>query len=157
MSYVPGENSDTPNIHFKAGMKDFLRFDQVRFINITGSIMYGFLYIILFLIIGIFLHSIFPPITNNISLLSLFGWILLQSFVIIICVFYSRKLIEAIPGPITFFPEYLKKLQGDGLILHGIDEYKGDMAASVVFIGTQYRLLEKIAFFTRKFSELYLS
>jgi hypothetical protein len=154
---MPGENSDTPSIHFKFGMKDLLRFDQVRFMNITGSIMYGFLYIILFLIIGIFLHSIFPPITNNISLLSLFGWILLQSFVIIICVFYCKKFVEAIPGPITFFPEYLHKLQKDGLILYGIDEYKGDMAASVVFIGTQYRLLEKIALFTRKLSELYLS
>lgn len=157
MSYVPGENSEDPLVHFRAGIKDLTRFDQVRLMNISGSVMYGFLYIILFLIIGIFLHYIFPPVNNNISLLSLFGWILLQSFVIIICVFYSRKLIEAIPGPITFFPEYLKKLQGDGLILHGIDEYKGDMAASVVFIGTQYLLLEKIALFTRKFSQLYLS
>ena len=157
MSYVIGENSDNPMIHFKAGIKDLLRLDQVRLMNITGSIMYGFLYIILFFIIGIFLHSIFPAFTSSQSLLSLFGWILLQSFVIIICVFYSRKLIEAIPGPITFFPEYLQKLEKDGLILHGIDEYKGDMAASVVFIGTQYRLFDKIALFTRKFSEMYLS
>lgn len=154
MSYVVGENSEDPRVHFRAGMKDLLRLDQVRLINISGSIFYGFIYIILFLIIGILLHSIFPITTSSQSLLSLFGWILLHCFVIIISVFYIKKLVKSIPGPITFFPEYLKKLEQDGLILHGIDEYQGDMAASVIFIGTQYRLLEKIALLTNKLSLL---
>jgi hypothetical protein len=85
----------------------------------------------------------------------MFGWILLQCFAIIILVFYSRKLIESIPGIITFFPEYLYELKRKGLVLYGIDEYKGDMTASIVLIGTQYKLLEKIAFFTKKISQLY--
>jgi hypothetical protein len=154
MSYVVGENSEDPRVHFRAGMKDFLRLDQVRLMNITGSIFYGFIYILLFLIMGIILHSIFPVTTSSQSLSSLFGWILLHCFIIIISVFYIRKLVESIPGPIYYFPEYLKKLQQEGLILHGIDEYKGDMAASVIFIGTQYRLLEKIALLTNKLSLL---
>jgi hypothetical protein len=151
---VVGENSEDPRVHFRAGMKDLLRLDQVRLINITGSIFYGFIYIILFLIMGVILHYIFPISSSSQSLLSLFGWILLHCFVIIISVFYIRKFVESIPGPIYYFPDYLKKLEQDGLILHGIDEYKGDMAASVVFIGTQYRLLEKIALFTNKLSHL---
>jgi hypothetical protein len=155
MSYVPGENSSNPIIHFKAGMKDLFRFDQVRLINIFGSILYGFIYIVLFLIIGVFLHYLFPQLTKKESLSSLFFWILFQSVVIIVILFYCRKFVEAIPGPITFYPEYLEQLKEKGFILYGIDEYKGDMATSIVFIGTQYRLLEKIAFFIYKFSKTY--
>jgi hypothetical protein len=155
MSHIYGQNSENPYIHFKAGLKDLLRTDQVRLINITGSILYGFMYILLFLIIGILLHTLFPSFTTKTSLSSMFGWILLQCFAIIILVFYSRKLIESIPGIITFFPEYLYELKRKGLVLYGIDEYKGDMTASIVLIGTQYKLLEKIAFFTKKISQLY--
>lgn len=155
MSYIKGEDSENPYIHFKAGMKDVLRLDQVRFINIIGSIYYGFLYILFYLFLGIILHSIFPSFTSNMSISKMVGWILLQSFVIIICVFYVKKIIEAIPGIITFFPDYLYNLKRNGLVLYGLDEYKGDMAASVVFIGTQYQLLEKIAFLTNKISKLY--
>jgi hypothetical protein len=84
------------------------------------------------------------PLTN------LFFWILLQSLVLIVATFYVRKLIEAIPGAISFFPRqfHLQDLEAKGFIPYGVDEYKGDMAASLILIGTQYRLLEKIAYFT---------
>jgi len=156
MSYVPGNKSEDPRIHFQAGMRDLLRVDKVRLINVVGSVQYGIIYSIVFFIIGIILHSVFPVFTTKISLVSLFGWILLQCLVIILITFYVRKLIESIPGIFSFFPKYfnVSDLQAKGFIPYGIDEFQGDMASSIVLIGTQYRLLEKIAYLTEEVAKL---
>lgn len=157
MSYVPGDKSEDPRIHFQAGIRDFTRLDKVRLINIVGSAQYGILYSVVYFILGIGLHILFPTFNTNISLLSLFGWILLQCLVIIILTFYVRKFIEAIPGIISFFPTIFNAsdLRAKGFIPYGVDEFKGDMASSIVLIGTQYRLLEKIAYLTEQVTKRY--
>lgn len=150
MSHVDGDRSTDPAIHFQAGIKDLVRLDRVRFINIVGSIQYGILYSIIFFLVGVGIHLLFPPLIKGQSLLSLCFWILLQSIVIIQATFYARKLIEAIPGILSFFPSYfnLDELRSKGFVPYGIDEFKGDMASSIILIGTQYRLLEKVAYVT---------
>ena len=158
MWYVPGDKSEDPRIHFQSGMRDLLRVDKVRLINIVGSIQYGILYSVIYFILGIGLHIIFPVFTTKISLLSLFGWILLQCLVIILITFYVRKLIEAIPGIASFFPTIFNTsdLRAKGFIPYGVDEFKGDMASSIVLIGTQYKLLEKIAYLTEEVARRFL-
>ncbi len=149
MSYVFGENSEDPKVHFEAGMKDFFRIDIVRFQNIIGSISYGIIYSILFLIFGMFINNIFPKLNKKQSLLTILNWIIFQTVIIIILVFYVRKFIDAIPSIATFFPNYLSKLKEKGFILYGLDEYKGEMTASIILIGTQYNLLEKIIYISK--------
>ncbi len=158
MSYVPGDKSVDPRIHFEAGMRDFFRFDKVRLINIVGSIQYGIIYSIVYFVVGMLIHLVFPTFTTNISLMGLFGWILLQCLVLIIVSFYVRKFVEAIPGVLSFFPKYFNfsNLDAKGFIPYGVDEYKGDMASSIVLIGTQYRLIEKIAYLTKEVAKIYL-
>jgi hypothetical protein len=158
MSYVPGDKSEDPKLHFEAGLKDFVRLDKVRLINITGSIQYGLLYSIIYFAIGIALHILFPPLNKADTLLNLFSWILLQSLVIIGITFYVQKFVEAIPGFASFFPKFFnfQDLIVKGFIPYGVGEYKGDMASSLILIGTQIRLLEKIAYFTNEFSKRYL-
>jgi len=127
-----------------------MRLDKVRFINIVGSIQYGILYSIIFFLVGIGIHLLFPPLLKGQSLLSLFYWIILQTIVLIIAIFYCRKLAEAIPGILSFFPNYFNfpELESKGLIPYGVNEYRGDMASNIVLLGTQYRLLEKVAYVT---------
>jgi hypothetical protein len=158
MSFVPGEKSDNPYIHFTSGIKDLLRFDKVRLINIGGSIQYGIIYSILYFIIGIALHVIFPPLIKNDPLFNIFLWIVLQSIVLIIITFYVQKFVQAIPGVFSYFPEYfnIRDLTTKGLVPYGLNEYKGDMASSIILIGTQMRLLEKIAFLTTEVAKKYL-
>jgi hypothetical protein len=158
MSYVPGDKSEDPKIHFEAGMRDLVRLDKVRFINITGSIQYGLIYSIIYFAIGIALHILFPPLIKSDPLLNIFLWILFQSIVIILITFYTQKFVESIPGFASFFPKYfdLTNLLAKGLIPYGVSEYKGGMAESLILIGTQVRLLEKIAYFTIEFSKRYL-
>jgi hypothetical protein len=157
MSYVPGDKSEDPQIHFDAGMRDFARFDKVRLINIVGSVQYGILYSIVYFIFGLVLHNIFPVFTTKISLLSLFGWILLQCVVIILVTFYVQKFIEAIPGLLSFFPKYfnMSDLRAKGFIPYGVEEFKGDMASSIVLIGTQVNLLNKVAYLTEEVANRY--
>jgi hypothetical protein len=158
MSYVPGNTSEDPRIHFKSGMEDVFRLDKVRFINIIGTIQYGLLYVIIYFMIGISLHYIFPSLNKNDTLTSIFLWIILQSIIIILITFYVQKFIEAIPGIISFFPQYfnLSDLLAKGFIPYGVSEYKGNMASSIILIGTQMKLLEKVAYFTTEFTKRYL-
>lgn len=158
MSYVPGSKSEDPKVHFEAGIKDFARLDKVRLINITGSIQYGIIYCIIYFAIGIALHAIFPPLIKSEPLLNIFLWIVLQSVIIIILTFYVQKFVEAIPGWASFFPKTFdfNKLLAQGFIPYGVGEFKGDMASSIILIGTQYHLLEKIAFVTNEISKRYL-
>ena len=159
MSYIPGDKSVDPQIHFRAGIKDLLRFDKVRLINILGSVQYGIAYTLAFFMAGISINFIFPSFTTNYhSLHVLFLLILLQSLVIIIVTFYVQKLIESIPGVISFFPQYFdyNKLVTQGFIPYGIDEYKGNMASNIILIGTQINLLKRVSHFTTEFSKIYL-
>ena len=158
MSYVPGNKSEVPKVHFEAGMKDFSRLDEVRLINIGGSIQYGIAYCIVFFIIGITLHIIFPVLNKSDPLLNIFLWIILQSLVIIVLTFYAEKFVQYIPGIFAFFPEYfdINKLLAKGFIPYGIDEYKGSMASSLILIGTQYNLLNKVKYVTVEVAKRYL-
>ena len=125
MSYVPGNKSEDPKVHFEAGLKDFTRLDRVRFINIGGSIQYGILYCLVFFFIGILLHNIFPALNKSDPLFNIFLWIILQSVVIIIAAFYVEKFVEIFPGIFSFFPRYfdMNDLLAKGFIPYGIDEY----------------------------------
>lgn len=158
MSYVPGDKSINPRIHFEAGIKDVLRFDKVRLINLTGSIQYGIIYSILYFIAGIGLHILFPPFDKSIALFNLFLWILLQSLALIVIIFYVQKFVEAIPGWASFFPEYfdISKLIEKGFIPYGVGEFKGTMAANIILIGTQLNLLNKVEYLTTEFRKRYL-
>jgi hypothetical protein len=160
MSYIPGDKSEDPQVHFKAGIKDVIRFDKVRLINIIGSIQYGISYIIAFFIVGITVNYVFPSFTttSDQSLFNLFLWILIQSLIIIIIIFYIKKIIEAIPGIPSFFPEYFDytKLLAQGFIPYGIAEFQGNMATNIILIGTQVNLLKKVSYFTTEFSKRYL-
>ena len=158
MSYVPGDKSEDPKVHFEAGIKDFIRVDKVRLINLSGSIQYGIIYSVMYFIVGIFLHIIFPPLIKSDPLLNIFLWIILQCLTIIIITFYVQKLVEAIPGWASFFPNYfnISNLLSKGFIPYGVGEFKGTMAANIILIGTQINLLNKVAYITNEFSKRYL-
>lgn len=157
MSYVPGDKSDHPELHFEAGMRDFARLDKVRFVNITGSIQYGVIYSVVYFIVGIALHVIFPPLIKGTPLFELFLWIILQCIVLVIVSFYVDKFVEAIPGMFSLFPHYfnIDKLLAQGWIPYGLSEYKGNMATNIVLIGTQKTLLDKVAYFTNEIAKIY--
>jgi hypothetical protein len=146
MSHVRGEQSLDPKTHFLAGMKDVFRFDTVRFINLVGTIQYGLLYAVVFFFAGVGVERLFSPFRKGVDPYQLIGPVLLQCFIITIVIFYLRKFVEAIPGILSFFPSMfnLDKLLDKGYIPYGIDEYKGEMMASLVLIGTQVNLLQKI-------------
>ena len=158
MSYVPGNKSEDPKVHFVAGMKDLFRVDKVRMVNIGGSIQYGTLYCLAYFALGISLHVIFPALNKSDPLFNIFLWIILQSLIIIVLSFYVEKFIEAIPGIFSFFPKFFdfNRLLAKGFIPYGISEFKGNMAASIILIGTQYNLLNKVEYFTTEFAKRYL-
>ena len=61
-------------------------------------------------------------------------------------IFYARKIVESIPGFITFFPKKVDeaKLIAHGFIPYGSEEYKGETMMSIILVGTSVNLLKKI-------------
>lgn len=146
MSHVDGEKSLDPYTHFTAGMKDFFRLDKVRLINILGSVQYGLLYAIVFFFAGIAIESIFPKYNPTESFRTIALQVLLQCIILTIIIFYARKLVESIPGLMTFFPNKIntEKLIEHGLVPYSLDEYKGETMMSIILVGTSVNLLKKI-------------
>lgn len=148
MSHVDGELSENPYVHLKAGMKDFIRFDKVRLVNIFGSIQYGLLYAFTFFFAGIGIEALFPLYNPNVPVKTIIWEVLIQCIVIILVTFYARKFIEAIPGIMTFFPNLFDfdKLVSKGFIPYGIDEFKGEVMMSVILIGVEVNLFKKVEY-----------
>lgn len=146
MSHVDGERSLNPYVHFKSGMKDFFRIDNVRLVNILGSIQYGLLYAIVFFFGGIFIETLFPKYSPTAAFRTLALQVLLQCIVLTILIFYARKFIESIPGLMTFFPNKVneEKLIEHGLVPYTLDEYKGETMMSIILVGVSINLLRKI-------------
>lgn len=146
MSMLQDEKSINPRIHFEAGMKDFFRLDQVRFINIIGTIQYGILYFIIYFFVGLVIEYLFPRFTTKISVNSLVLQILGQCLIVLIAVFYVQKFVESIPGILSFFPGLFdrNKLIDEDYKPYTIQEYKGEMISSLILVGVQFNLLKKI-------------
>lgn len=120
----------------------------MRFVNIVGTVQYSLLYAVVFFFLGIGIERLFTPFRATALPMELIGQILLQCFVLAIAIFYARKLVEAIPGVLSFFPSWfnLDKMLEKGYIPYGIDEYKGELMVSLLLVGTQTNLLKKIAY-----------
>ena len=146
MSHVDGEKSLDPYVHFTAGMKDFFRVDNVRLVNILGSVQYGLLYAIVFFFAGVGIETVFPKYSASATFRTLALQVLLQCIVLTIVIFYARKFIESIPGLMTFFPNKIntEKLIEHGLVPYSLDEYKGETMMSIILVGVSTNLLKKI-------------
>lgn len=125
--------------HFYERLHKLTTFDTIRINDIFESTQYGILYAIAAFIVGGTLNLLFAPFSEKVSTGQLAFQVFYELVLIIIGVYYLRKLVKVvpylfdvrIPGMTTFRP-YLTT------------EYNGELVISLVFIGVQFRFIRKL-------------
>jgi hypothetical protein len=125
--------------HFHARFNKLMTFDTIRANDLLESTQYGILYSIAAFIVGGSLNLLFEPFTEKITTGRLAFQVFYEMVLIIIGVYYLRKIVKIVPflfevnvaGGKTFRP-YLTM------------EYNGELVISLIFIGVQFRFIRKL-------------
>jgi hypothetical protein len=132
--------------HIQERWNSFLRVDDIRLMQIFETVQYSILYIFASFILGTTLDYSFPHYQETKDVWKVFGEVIGQCLLLVLGVFYSRKLVTVVP--------FLFVLNSNNKYRpYEIPEYGGEIMISMVLIGSQLNLLKKIDFLSRKLYE----
>lgn len=115
--------------------------------EILESIQYGFGYLIVGFIAGTVLDLSFPTFDEQTPVHTVFLEVVLQSLLLIILVFYVRKIVKTMPSIFDLQYGKTKALQYRA---YSASEYGGELMISLAIIGTQFHLIKKFDFLSRR-------
>ena len=116
------------------------RLDEVRIMKLLESIQYGLGYLFVGFFLGVGTDMLFPVYTPEKDIWTVFSEVILQCIMLIIVVFYCRKIVKVMPFVFAFNSKYR---------VHESDEYNGEIIIAVVLIGAQINLIKKIDFLSK--------
>ncbi len=119
---------------------------DVRGMEILESLQYGFLYSIAAFFIGVTIDWGFPDFNEETKTQTLAIEVILQSLVVILAVFYLRKLVKVVPFLFAFHWAGASKYRP-----YESSEYSGEVVLSVIFFATQFNLIKKLDLLSRRF------
>ena len=108
--------------------------------EISEILFYSILYVLFSIYVGILINSAFPVFDDKKNDLAILIEVLLQSSVTAVAAFYIRRLVNLIPFPIIF---------GGKVIRNEAINFTGEVMFSVVFVSTQVKIIEKIAYLSK--------
>ena len=126
--------------HMVKKFRYFTRLDSKLVNKITEILFYSILYVLFSIYVGILINSMFPAFDDKKNDLAILLEVLLQSSVTAIAVFYIRRFVNLIPFPILF---------GDKTAPTEAVTFTGEVMFSVVFVSTQVKIIEKIAYLSK--------
>lgn len=135
--------------HFQTHMESLFAADKVRFMELIESIQYGFGYLIVGFFAGTVLDNSFPTFDEKTPVRTVFLEVILQSILLIILVFYVRKVVKAMP---SIFDLHYGKRKGFHFRPYSASEYGGELMISLAVIGAQFHLIRKLDFLSRHLS-----
>jgi hypothetical protein len=106
------------------------------------TLQYGLLYLIAGFLAGSFLDTLFPLAEEKKDTIEILGEVIAQSMLLIITIYYVRKLVKVVPFMFQFTKSYRP---------YGATEYSGEVMIAIVLIGSQFSLLKKIDILSRRF------
>jgi hypothetical protein len=137
--------------YFKQRLASFLKFDEVRLMQILESIQYCLGYLVVGFFLGTLLDSIFPKFEEKKETPSIFWEVVLQTIALVIVIFYTRKLVKLMPFLFTINFD----VNGDGRIAkyrpYESTEYSGEITIAIILIGSQINFIRKIDVLSRRF------
>ena len=121
--------------------RDLVSIDKYRFNELYEIFQYGILYIVVSIIWGFYLNSLFPPEDESKEAHTILFEIVLQALAVAVSVFYIRKLCQITPLLINF----------KGYSQNKTSEYGGAVIISIVFMTTQKHIRNKINLLNRRY------
>ena len=126
--------------HMVKKFRYFTRVDSKLVNKISEILFYSILYVLFSIYVGILINSMFPTFDDKKNDLAILIEVLLQSSVTAVSVFYIRRFVNLIPFPILF---------GDKVEPNEAINFTGEVMFSVVFVSTQVKIIEKIAYLSK--------
>ena len=141
MSASPFKLQKKYNKYIENRIDKLIRHDEVRLMELLESIQYGLGYFFVGFILGVLTDMLFPIYDPNKDELTVFTEITLQCILLIVVVFYCRKIVKLMPFAFAFSSKYRA---------HQTEEYHGEIMIAVVLIGVQINLIKKLDFLSKK-------
>ncbi len=142
---------DHANKHIESHVKSFIQADMIRFMELLESIQYGLGYLIIGFLAGTVLDYSFPNHDENTPVETVLIEVLLQCILLIILVFYVRKLVKIMPSLFDLHFGFSKTIQSSKYKAYSASEYGGELMIAVAILGAQFHLIKKLDFLSRKF------
>lgn len=128
--------------HIQDRLDSLVSLDSIRIQNILEILQYGLLYLVAGFLSGAFLDTCFPLADEKKDTTEIFGEVVGQSMLLILVIYYVRKLVKIVPFMFQFTKSYRP---------YGATEYSGEIMIAIVLIGSQFSLLKKIDILSRRF------
>jgi len=122
--------------------------NEIRVMELLESIQYGVLYLVVGFITGVTLDYSFPNFNEQTKTSVLFTEVALQCILLIVLVFYIRKLVKIVP--FLFVIDFT----GSGKSSYKpyeASEYSGEIIIAIVLLGAQFNLIKKLDLLSRRF------
>jgi len=134
--------------HVETHVKSLIKTDMTRFMELIEGIQYGLAYLIIGFLAGTLLDYSFPNHDENTPVKTVLVEALLQCILLIVLVFYVRKLVKIMPSLFDIHFGFTKKGKYKA---YSASEYGGELMISLAVIGAQFHLIKKLDFLSRKF------
>ena len=131
--------------YFESRVEKLARFDSIRANELAELGQYAVIYTLLSIIVSGALNLLFRPYDEGISTRLLAWEVIMEVLIIVIVVFYMRKLIKTVP--------FLLHIHWPGAakyVPYMSTEFNGEIAIGIIFIGMQFRLIKKLDLLSRR-------
>ena len=136
--------------HFETQFKHLFDHDEARIMELLESIQYGLGYLFIGFLAGALADSIFPKYDEAKDTFPVFVETVLHSMLLIIVVFYVRKIVKIMP----FLFVINMDTNGDGKIAkyhpYQATEYSGELMIALILVGSQLNLIKKVDLLSRR-------
>jgi hypothetical protein len=136
--------------HVQERIASLFRFNEVRAMQLLESIQFGLGYLVVGFFAGTVLDYSFPGFEEDISTGKLFLEVLLQCILLIILVFYVRKIVKIMPFLFVLNYDINRNGKVDAYNPYEASEYGGEIMIAVVILGAQFNLIKKIDLLSRR-------
>lgn len=136
--------------YMKMRIEKLLLLDEVRVMEILESLQFGIAYLVVGFTTGSLVDWAFPAYNEEKGFLEVFYEVVLQCVLLIIVVFYIRKIVKVMP--FLFVINF--DINGDGKIRpyhpYSSTEYSGEIMIALAVVGSQFNLIKKFELLSRK-------
>ncbi len=130
----------------KTRWNKLISFSDIRGMEILESLQYGLIYSFLAFMVGVSIDWVFPDFNEETKTSTLTIEVILQSLIVILAVFYLRKLVKVVPFLFIFHWPGASKYRP-----YESTEYGGEVILSLIFFATQFNLIKKLDLLSRRY------
>jgi hypothetical protein len=124
--------------HVKKQFNKLIAIDKIRMHKLLYVTQYSMLYVFVGVLLGSLTDYLFPPYDPEKEPLDIVKELALQTVVIALAIFYSRKLVKIVPYLFNFDNSFSNSHA------RNIPEFQGSIVLALVFVATQTSYLKKL-------------